>query len=180
MDSEEKFYEVCKQVELINDSFPILRLHISNHHLFKGLYNTLLISDLEVEKIVQHYLMNTRFNLELNLLPNEMKKIIRMASDFPCMVQIVYTYKRGIYVDIGKQPKIKAETPYYLAKAKDLFFPDWMVMQENFGVSKDELLEKWFKLFTKVITQKLNNEIENELREIEKEFTIRIENIYKK
>ncbi|MGN5650836.1 hypothetical protein [Bacillus sp. Brlt_9] len=180
MDFKDKFYEVCKQLELVNDSFPLLIMQIPNHHFFKARYNEILNTDSEVEKIVQRYLMDMKFILDVNGLPFEMQNVIRTASDFPFIIQIVYEYKRGIYTDVGKHYATKTEAPYYLAKAKDLFFPDWMVIQENFGVSKNELLEKWFKIFIKKINTELNNVIEKELSELEKELTKRIEEIYKK
>lgn len=176
----DKFYEVCKQLEVINESFPLLRLQIANPRIFKMYYGPLLSSGVEVKKVVQYYLMNTKFVLEVNGLPIEIQKIIRTASDFPLIIHIVFEYKQGIYTDISNHYVTKAETPYYLAKAKDLFYPDWMVIQEDFGVSKDELLEKWYRLFIEDITEKLNAEIEIELKEIEKELTLRIESIYKK
>ncbi|MED2737214.1 hypothetical protein [Bacillus toyonensis] len=180
MVSNDKFYEVCKQMEVINESFPLLRLQISNPQLFKVYYGALLNSGVEVEKVVQYYLMSTKFILETSGLPFEMQKIIRTASDFPLIIQIVFEFKQGIYTDISNHYVTKAEAPYYLAKAKDLFYPDWMVIQEDFGVSKDELLEKWYRLFIEDITSKLNNQIEKELSELEQELTLRIKRIYEK
>lgn len=180
MDRGDKFYEVCRQMEVINESFPLIRLQIPNPKIFKMHYGALLNSGVEVERVLQYYLMNTKFSLEVNELPIEMQKIIGTASDFPFIIHIVYEFKQGIYTDISNHYVTEADTPYYLAKAKDLFYPDWMVIQEDFGVSKEELLEKWYRLFIEDITSKLKTQIEEELSELERELTLRIKSIYKK
>ncbi|MCK2000314.1 hypothetical protein MZM54_02785 [[Brevibacterium] frigoritolerans] len=134
--------EILSKLDLLTNNIKYLYKQEIIHSVFEYA-KEINYKDLNEQELIRQYLKETPLNLSLKKIDAELSYIIDQIESTSLYPVLNYKYDTGVELHINYISLFEAEIPYFINKAKKIYWPDSLEIQGMFGLPIEDQFEQW-------------------------------------
>lgn len=146
---------------------------ITNFASLKGFDET----NISGAQLVKTYLERQTLDINGKVIDENLKNLLIQIESLGLYPSITYTYRKGVNLKIKYFQPFSSDVPYFLTKAKEIFYPNSIHLQEVFGADSVNLYELWASEYKRWITKSNKSYLQETFNETSTTITSNINRI---
>lgn len=134
--------EILSKLDLLTNDIKYLYKQEIIHSVFEYA-KEINYKDLNEQELIRQYLKERPLNLSIKKIDAELSYIIDQIESTSLYPVLNYNYDTGVELHINYISLFEAEIPYFINKAKKIYWPDSLEIQGMFGLPIEVQFEQW-------------------------------------